>query len=270
VPAALAERGIYSFLDPSRAIRSLAQWAAQGEALRRPASTPGFVPPFDWSKYVVVDAPQRVVPEPTCHRILAAAGLAVAEGTLARDEQEAVRVASGMAAAVVMKGITPKVTHRAAAGLISIDRRTEREVRDAYRQLQARAATMGVGLDGVLVQRMYGQGAELIVTAFRDPLFGVIVSCGSGGGLTEVIDDVCTARAPVSVDLAAWMIDRLRTRSRMKDARGALDAAPAARFIARFSELAVTAPWERFVFEVNPVLWRRDDAVALDGLLIVG
>ena len=44
----------------------------------------------------------------------------------------------------------------------------------------------------------------------------------------------------------------------------------AARFIARFAELALTAPWDRFVFEVNPVLWRRNDAVAVDGLLIVG
>jgi acetate---CoA ligase (ADP-forming) len=270
VPAALAADGIYSFLDPSRAIRSLAHWAAHGEALRRPVSTTVSAPPFDWSKHVVVDVSQLVVPEPTCHRILAAAGLTVAEGLLVHDELEAVRAASAMAAAVVMKGITPKVTHRAAAGLISFDRRTEREVRDAYRQLQARAAHLDVELDGVLVQRMHGQGAELIVTAFRDPHFGVIVSCGRGGGLTEVIDDVRTARAPVSVELATWMIDRLRTRSRMKDACGALDTTPAARFIARFSELAVTAPWERFVFEINPVLWRRDDAVALDGLLIVG
>jgi hypothetical protein len=51
---------------------------------------------------------------------------------------------------------------------------------------------------------------------------------------------------------------------------GLLPTDPAARFIARFAELALTAPWERFVFEANPVLWRRDDAVALDGLLIVG
>ena len=271
VPSRLAAAGIYSFLDPSRAIRSLAHFAAHGEALRRPSSLPAPSPAtFDWRAHVAVDRSPSVVPEPACHRILAAAGLAVAEGALVTDEQQAVRAAAEMAAPVVLKGITPAITHRAAAGLVIVDRRSESEVRAAYRTLAARAGELGVVLDGILVQKLYGGGTELIVTAFRDPVFGVMVSCGSGGALTELIDDVCTARAPVSVELAAWMIDRLRTRSRAKDAHGMLDTAPAARFVARFSELAATAPWERFVFEINPVLWRRADAVALDGLLIVG
>jgi hypothetical protein len=66
------------------------------------------------------------------------------------------------------------------------------------------------------------------------------------------------------------MIERLRVRRHATDREGPLDTARAADCISRFSALAVTAPWERFVFEVNPVLWRRDRAVALDGLLIIG
>ena len=97
-----------------------------------------------------------------------------------------------------------------------------------------------------------------------------MVSCGSGGVLTELIDDAVTERAPVGIELAAHMLERLRTRRHATDAEGLLATDPAARFIARFAELALTAPWSRFVFEVNPVLWRRDDAVAVDGLLVVG
>jgi hypothetical protein len=74
----------------------------------------------------------------------------------------------------------------------------------------------------------------------------------------------------VGAALAAHMLERLRTRPHATDCVGLLPTDPAARFIARFAELALTAPWKRFVFEVNPVLWRRDDAVAVDGLLIVG
>jgi len=103
-----------------------------------------------------------------------------------------------------------------------------------------------------------------------DPMFGVMVSCGSGGLFTELIDDVVTERAPVGVELAAHMLERLRTRRHATDSMGLLPTHPAARFVARFAELALTVPWERFVFEVNPVSWRRDDAIALDGLLIVG
>jgi hypothetical protein len=65
------------------------------------------------------------------------------------------------------------------------------------------------------------------------------------------------------------MLDRLRIRRQAVDARGALAIEPVAAFLARFSALALTAPWPRFVFEVNPLKWTRDAVVAVDGLLIV-
>ena len=170
----------------------------------------------------------------------------------------------------MLKGVTPRITHRAKAGLVALDLRSEAEVRAAFRRLGARAAELSAPLDGVYVPKLHPRGTELIVTAFRDPMFGVMVSCGSGGVFTELIDDVVTERAPVRAELAAHMLERLRTRRHATDSVGLLPTDPAARFIARFAELALTAPWERFVFEANPVLWSRDDAVALDGLLIVG
>jgi hypothetical protein len=97
-----------------------------------------------------------------------------------------------------------------------------------------------------------------------------MVSCGSGGGLTELIGDVVTERAPVSEALAAYMLGRLRSRRNASDTKGALGLDHATAFIARFSELASTAPWTRFILEVNPLVWTRESAVAVDGLLIVG
>jgi succinyl-CoA synthetase beta subunit len=189
---------------------------------------------------------------------------------LVEDEEGAVQVANAIGLPVVLKGITPRITHRAKAGLVALDLRSEADVRAAFRRLSARAAELSAPLDGVYVQKLHARGTELIVTAFRDPMFGVMVSCGSGGVFTELIDDVVTERAPVGTELAAHMVERLRTRRHATDSMGLLPTDPAARFVARFAELAVTAPWERFVFEVNPVSWRRDDAVALDGLLIIG
>jgi acetyltransferase len=170
----------------------------------------------------------------------------------------------------VLKGIASRITHRAKAGLVALDLRSEAEVGAAFRRLEARAAELSATLDGVYAQKLYPPGTELLVTAFRDPMFGVMVSCGSGGILTELIDDVVTERAPVGPELAAHMLERLRTRRQATDSAGLLPTEPAARFVARFAELALTAPWERFVFEANPVLWRRDEAVAVDGLLVVG
>lgn len=279
VPGLLAAQGIYSFLDPARGIRSLAKWVEHGASTRRPApAVPVAASAFDWASGRLAEAaviPQRgdalaVVPEPECHRLLAAAGLDVAAGELALDEAGALRAAAALGWPVVMKGITPRITHRAKAGLVAIDLRSEAEVRAAWRRLVARAAELSVALDGVLVQKLFPRGTELIVTAFRDPMFGVMVSCGAGGGLVELIDDVVTERAPVRRELAAHMLERLRIRAHAVDSAGELPIGPAASFIARFSALASSAPWPRFVFEVNPLAWRRESAVALDGLLILG
>ena len=271
VPARLADRGIYSFLDPARGIRALAKWVEHGANLRRPSSAATIqLAKFDWQGFAPAEERHAVIPEPTCHRILAAAGLTVAAGELVGDEANAVRAADAVGRPVVLKGITPR--DHASRPIGSGHRRSALGGRRARRlsSAHARAAELSIALDGVLVQKLYARGTELIVTAFRDPVFGVMVSCGSGGGLTELIDDVVTARAPVGIELAAHMLERLRTRRHSTDSNGLIETAPAARFVARFSELAATAPWDRFVFEVNPVLWRRDDAVALDGLLIVG
>jgi hypothetical protein len=210
-----------------------------------------------------------VVPEDRCHRILAAAGLPAAAARLVPDEAAAPAAAAALGFPVVLKGISPSVTHRAAAGLLAVDLRSPAEVSAASRRLLDRARQIGAPLDGLYVQKMHRGGTELLLAAFRDPMFGVMVSCGSGGGLTELIDDVVTARAPVDRRFAADMLERLRIRRYATDDRGPLPTAPAAAYLARFSELALTAPWPRFVFEVNPVKWTRDGVVAVDGLLII-
>ena len=271
IPAQLAERGIYSFPDPARAVRALACNARHGVAMRRPGSpATDDVPAFDWSAFVDVGDAPATVTEYTCHRILSAAGLGAAGGVLVHDEDGAARSAHAMGRPVVMKAITPRITHRAKAGLVAVDLRAEVDVRAAYRRLRARAAALSVALDGVLVQALRPRGIELLVAGFRDPVFGVMVSVGSGGVLTELVDDVVTERAPVGLELAMHMIERLRTRPQAIDASGPLPAENAARFIAGFAALASSAPWSRFVFEVNPLVWRRDGVVAVDGLLIVG
>ncbi len=261
VPARLAEHGIYSFAEPARAVVALARMTAQGAAARRPARDPKrAIPAFDWPGFVADGA--TIVSEPQCHRILKAAGLAVAAGELAQDEDQAVRAAVSLGLPVVLKGVSAQVTHRAKAGLLAADLRSEGEVREAFRRLRARAAELVVRLDGLYVQKMHKGTAELLVSAFRDPSFGMMVSCGCGGVLTELIDDVMTERAPVSEALATHMLGRLRIGK-------ALSAGPAAAFVARFSELAASAPWSKFVLEINPVLCNRDAAVAVDGLLII-
>lgn len=269
VVARLADSGIPCFLDPARAIRALGRIVAWTGNVRPARSAEPASLSIDWAAHVADPVGRPVVSEDRCHALLRDAGLPVAAGELAHDAAAALRIAERLGLPVVLKGISAQVTHRAAAGLLAVDLRSRDEVAAAFAELEARARMIPASLDGIYVQKMERGGVELLVSAFRDPNFGTMVSCGSGGGLTELIDDVVTARAPVDVAFAADMIGRLRIARQAGDTHGPLDPGAAASFVAQFSQLAAGAPWQRFVFEVNPIKWRRDGVIAVDGLLII-
>jgi acetyltransferase len=127
-PKAVLERlpaeGVHPFPEVARAARAIGHLAGYRAARARPprddgaAGTPSR---FDWRAFVGPDTPAgTVVSEPRCHRILAAAGLATAPGGLAGAPDEALRAAEQAGYPVALKGISPAVTHRAAAGLVAL------------------------------------------------------------------------------------------------------------------------------------------------------
>ena len=201
--------------------------------------------------------------------ILAAAGLPVAAARLATSVDQAVDAAGAVGFPVAMKGISAAVAHRAAAGLLALNLTNEKQVREAYDHLTARAASAGVTLDGIYVQHMEPGRLELLVSAFRDPVFGVMVVCGAGGNLAEILEDVTLERAPFDVARATEVLRRLRIVLGASHMDPTAEIEAAADFVARFSQLAVSAPWRSFVLEVNPIKWHADRAVAVDGLLVI-
>jgi hypothetical protein len=166
-----------------------------------------------------------------------------------------------------MKGISPEVTHRAAAGLLLLGVADGAAAAEGFGTLEARAAARGVALQGVYVQHMERGTTEVIVAASRDPILGVIVTVGVGGTATELLDDVAIARAPFDEAAALALIGRLRLAAALGDEGP--DPAPLAAFVAHFSRLAASIPWRGFALEVNPVKWRARRAVAVDGLLVI-
>jgi acyl-CoA synthetase (NDP forming) len=260
--------GVLVFTDHSRVVRTAAHIVRYGEDMRRDiarSTTP--VPAFPW--YDFVSEHSQVISENVAARILEAAGLSVAKGRLARSAQEALACAAEVGFPVVMKGISPAVTHRAAAGLIALDLATPDAVNAAFGRLTARAAELDVTLEGVWVQHMFAGDRELLVTAFRDADFGVIVGCGIGGGMTEIIDDVAFTRAPIGETAALQLFGRLRTLIRFPNYLSAHQLPLAAQFLSRFSFLAASAPWPRFTFEVNPLKLSDRGAAAVDGLVLL-
>jgi len=264
-----ARKGIMVFEEHARVIRAAGRIAGYAADLRhRIRHRPDLVMPFRWGDFVDVAAGKQVISEDRAARILEATGLPVAQGRLARTAKEAVHAANEVGYPVVLKGISPAITHRAAAGLVRLALEDDAGVEKADRAFRALAAELGVTLDGTFVQHMVAGNVELLVTAIRDPQFGVMVGCGMGGAMTEIIDDVAFARAPIDAEGAFDLIGRLRTVARLPALLSDEQRSRAAEFLARFSGLVAGAPWQDFTFEINPVKLGSELA-AVDALLVI-
>jgi acyl-CoA synthetase (NDP forming) len=266
----LPAEGIYVFPEVARGVRAIGHAVRFASALSQPPRPENIeLPAFDWTAHVMKPEAGMVISEHQCHALLADAGLPVAAGQLVNDEDGVVRAAEAIGYPVALKGISPAAPHRAAAGLLELDVRSDMEGRDAYRRIAGRTEQAAIRLDGIYVQHMVKGGLELLVSAFRDPTFGVMVSCGAGGNLTEVIDDVTLERAPVDQEQAVRMLKRLRIVRRATKLQETAEVATAADFVTRFSCLVATAPWRRFVIEVNPIKWGTEGMAAVDGLIVI-
>ena len=108
-------------------------------------------------------------------------GIPLAELTQAGSEEEAVRAFGATPGPVVLKAGVPGLAHKADAGAVELDLRTEADVRSAYRRLADR---FGERQRQVLVQPMIAGGTEVVVGVADDHVFGPLVVLGPGGAGT--------------------------------------------------------------------------------------
>jgi acyl-CoA synthetase (NDP forming) len=120
------------------------------------------------------------------------------------------------------------------------------------------------------VQPMVPSGAEIVIGAKIDPLFGPLVVVGLGGVLVELLKDSAVALAPVTQDEARGMLKRLKGRKLLEGFRGSepVDEAKLAEVIARLSEFAADQKERIAELDVNPLICSTQRIVAVDALIV--
>jgi len=133
------------------------------------------------------------------------------------------------------------------------------EVEDASERLMAiEDAT------GVLIQPML-KGRELFVGAKREQPFGHLIMIGLGGIFIEVLKDVQSGLAPLSIAEINWMIGQLRGGKLLEGTRGQQPVAIDrwVDLIRAVSDLVVCLP-EIAEMDLNPVMGLPGQVVAVD------
>ncbi len=187
---------------------------------------------------------------------LDAAGLTIADGGVARDQDEAVAIADDVGYPVAVKLASIDIVHKTEIGGVVLDLESPDEVRRAFRDIRRRLEEEGrVGaMEGVLVQPMLGRATEVMIGVEQDPLFGPVVAFGLGGVHVEVLEDVAFRTTPMTDRDAHGMIREIRGLRLLEGYRGhpAADLEALEEGLLRLSVLVDAVP-EIAEVDLNPV-----------------
>jgi len=215
--------------------------------------------------------PAGVLDEVDAAALLAAAGMPVEAGVLARSRAEAEAAAVVLGGLVVVKAVVPGLAHKSEAGgvRVGVPAAQAGAAHDAV-LAAVRKHRGDLSARGTLVQRHLA-GVELLVGAYRDPQFGPVVTVGLGGLFTEALGDAALRVAPVGPADALAMLGELKGAAVLAGARGRAPVAldPVARALAALSALLEHHP-RVLEAEVNPLVATADGAAAVDALVVLG
>jgi acetate---CoA ligase (ADP-forming) len=212
-------------------------------------------------------------PEWLGKKILAAAGIRVPDGELARTLSEAVAVAGRVGYPVALKAQAAALSHKTEAGGVALNLADEAALRAAWARVQqnVKAAAPEVALTGCLVEKMSPEGLELMIGAKRDPAWGTVLLVGAGGIWVEALRDV--RLLPVDAD-EMQIIDalhQLRAAKLLAGVRGAppVDVEAVVKAVLTIGRLMRAAPGIVEI-DINPLMVhaKGEGVTALDALIV--
>jgi acetate---CoA ligase (ADP-forming) len=202
--------------------------------------------------------------------LLAAAGIPVVPGRVARSADEAVAAARSLGTPVALKISSADVAHKSDVGGVLLGLSGDAAVRDGYAQVVGSARPHGGGRE-VLVTSMRTGGVEVLAGVTMDATFGPVLAVGLGGIWVETLHDTSLRLLPAGPAEVRRMLTELRGQPLLQGARGgtAADLDALARVIAAIGDLACSVSGLQ-ALEVNPLWVRGDQVEALDVLVVAG
>jgi acyl-CoA synthetase (NDP forming) len=214
-----------------------------------------------------------VLTEIESKQILEEAGIATASARLARSAEEAVKAASEFGYPVVLKVVSPDVTHKSDVGGVKLGLDSAEAVAAAFREITeaVKQTQPDARIEGAAVQKMAPPGIEVIIGMSKDPQFGPVLMFGLGGILVEVLKDVAFRIVPLEPRDARQMIREIKGFPALEGFRGQepADIEALEKLILNVSAFVEAHP-EIDELDLNPVFAYKDGALAVDARVVVG
>lgn len=206
---------------------------------------------------IIDNSPNGYLEPATIQKLLKAAGIPVVKESVATTKKEIIALAESIGYPLALKVVGP--VHKSDVGGVTLNIKSHKHLEAEFTRMKKIK-----DVTGVMVQEMLS-GTELFIGAKYEPRFGHIILCGLGGIFVEVLGDVSSGLAPLTLNEANSMIRSLRAYKIIRGTRGkpGINEAEFAQIIVRLSSLLRFAT-EIKEMDLNPLIGSQKKITVVD------
>lgn len=269
--------GIPTFLTESRAFNAIAGLA---KYKARKYKTLNISTDYDGIKVptnnIVANAVKNMktqhMNEIQCKDLLKKAGVNVVETFLARNRDEAIKIADRLGYPVVMKIVSSQIIHKTDVGGVRLNISDAVQVGKTFDDIirVVNDKLPEAKIEGISIQKMVKPGLELVIGMTKDPQFGPMLMFGIGGIFVEILKDVSFRIVPLSREDARNMIREIKGYRLLEGFRGqpAVDINNLEELLLKLSKFVETNPEIREM-DINPLIANEDSLTAVDARILL-
>ncbi|HOD66943.1 MAG TPA: GNAT family N-acetyltransferase [candidate division Zixibacteria bacterium] len=278
----LTESGVATYRTPEQAVGAFMTLVDYGRNLQTLYETPKDLPvEFELDRarlradFVARHCgPHPILSEAVSKDLLEGYGIPTARPRPAADADEAVRIAGELGYPVVIKILSPDITHKTDVGGVALGLEDDAMVRSAFAHMMLAVGEKAprARIEGVTVQPMIDprDSLEMILGIKKDATFGTVMMAGMGGVAAELLGDRSLGFPPLNERLARRMLESLKIWPLLQGYRGRprANVDRLLEVLIRLSYLAADFP-EIAELDINPLLVSPRDVVALDARIVI-
>ena len=206
---------------------------------------------------------------PESMRFLEAYKIPTVKTLVAQTPQEASVLSSKIGYPVVLKAISPQISHKSKVGGVILNVCSPQETTASFKELAGKVKNFAAEFQGVTVQPMIREkGHELIIGSKKDAQFGSTILFGTGGTATELFHDVSIGFPPLNQTLARRLLEDTAIYRYAASVGNPLNVGLIEEILVKFSQLVTDFPEIKEV-DINPVIVTEKNALAVDARIVI-
>ena len=214
---------------------------------------------------------RQVLTQPESLQFLEAYKIPAIETLVAKTPDEAENMASKVGYPVVMKALSPQITHKSEAEGVILNVWSPAEVRAFFDDLANRVRKYNpeARFQGAVIQRMVQRrGYELFIGSKKDPQFGSVIMFGAGGVAIELWKDTNIGFPPLNQVLARRLMEKTAIYKHLASSEHFSNTRILEEILVKFSQLVTDYP-EIKEIDINPVIFDGSNSVAVDARIAI-